>query len=384
MTNLKLAAVFTAPAHYQVSIFKRLHSDLGENFFAIFQSAGQAKAQWNQAWQTTIVNTTGLLEGYRHHVLEASSPRQELESLLSEFGPGAVVINSHKAPICLWAKRWAHQNNARVLLRSSPTHLALEPPLRRVLRVLYLKRCYRTIDAFCAIGTHAREHFAEISGRPQDVYLSPYCLDEYFLQPLAARRDELRNSFRSRHGITNETALLICGRLDPRKRIDWSLQEGIALAQTQPIRLIVLGDGPQRQLVLDAVNAHPKLITWLGFQQRQGVAEALAGSDMLLLPSIHEPWGAIVNEAILFRLPVVASSGVSAAVDLVVDGETGITFPEHDRAGFRQAIQRCCDLVQKGLKQDAFDLLSREFSVNKAAAGIIDATNARQHTGSYV
>jgi glycosyltransferase involved in cell wall biosynthesis len=385
VTKLKLAAVFTAPAHYQASIFKQLNVELGESFLAIFQSAGQVKAQWNEAWQATIVNTTGLLENYQHHILEQSSSSQEaLGTLLSDFGPSAVLINSHKAPICSWAEHWAHQHNARVLLRSSPTHLALEPLLRRTLRTLYLKKRYRTIDAFCAIGTHAHEHYSSISARPQDVYMSPYCLDEFFLQPLAARREQLRSAFREKHGIKNETVLLICGRLDPRKRIDWSLQESIKLAQERAIRLIVLGDGPQRQLVLEAANAHPKLITWLGFQQRQGVAEALAGSDVLLLPSIHEPWGAIVNEALLFRVPVVASSGVSAAADLVLDGQTGFNFPRNDRAQFRQAIVRSCDLIQAGLQDEAFDSLSRRFSVAAAAAGVVEAASAYKQAPPHV
>ena len=57
---------------------------------------------------------------------------------------------------------------------------------------------------------------------------------------------------------------------------------------------------------------------------------------MLVLPSVatatfREPWGLVVNEAMLQQTPVIASDAVgAAAAGLVADGRTGLVFPAGD------------------------------------------------------
>jgi glycosyltransferase involved in cell wall biosynthesis len=57
---------------------------------------------------------------------------------------------------------------------------------------------------------------------------------------------------------------------------------------------------------------------------------------MLVVPSVHtatftEPWGLVVNEAMLQSTPVIASDAVGAAAGgLVRHGQTGLVFPAGD------------------------------------------------------
>lgn len=45
--------------------------------------------------------------------------------------------------------------------------------------------------------------------------------------------------------------------------------------------------------------------------------------DILILPSYHEPWGLVVNEAMAAGLPVIVSNECGSSLDLVRDGENG-------------------------------------------------------------
>ncbi|MDZ7907834.1 MAG: glycosyltransferase, partial [Gemmobacter sp.] len=49
-------------------------------------------------------------------------------------------------------------------------------------------------------------------------------------------------------------------------------------------------------------------------------------ADVLVLPSKSEPWGLVVNEAMICGLPVVVSDKCGSAIDLVQDGKTGFSF----------------------------------------------------------
>ena len=45
--------------------------------------------------------------------------------------------------------------------------------------------------------------------------------------------------------------------------------------------------------------------------------------DALILPSIYEPWGLVVNEAMLAGLPVLVSDICGCSLDLVEEGKNG-------------------------------------------------------------
>ena len=50
-------------------------------------------------------------------------------------------------------------------------------------------------------------------------------------------------------------------------------------------------------------------------------------SDVFVLPSEYEPFGVVVNEAMLSGCAVIVSDQVGARLDLVRNGETGFVFP---------------------------------------------------------
>ncbi|MGI8749893.1 MAG: glycosyltransferase family 4 protein, partial [Thermoleophilaceae bacterium] len=76
----------------------------------------------------------------------------------------------------------------------------------------------------------------------------------------------------------------------------------------------------------------------LGYVDESDLPALYAGADVLVLPSIatatfREPWGLVVNEAMLQRTPVIASDAVGAAAGgLVAHGRTGMVFPAGDAA----------------------------------------------------
>jgi len=67
-------------------------------------------------------------------------------------------------------------------------------------------------------------------------------------------------------------------------------------------------------------------VRFLGFVNQSALPPAYVGSDLLVLPSAHEPFGLVVNEAMLCGRPAVVSDVVGAKFDLIREGETGFVF----------------------------------------------------------
>ena len=102
-----------------------------------------------------------------------------------------------------------------------------------------------------------------------------------------------------------------------------------------------MGDGEERsRLETLAQDRHLSGVRFLGFQNQSELPAFFALADVFVLPSRHEPWGLIVNEAMAAGCPVIASSDVGAAPDLVLDGVTGFTYPVGDVDALTDALAR--------------------------------------------
>jgi glycosyltransferase involved in cell wall biosynthesis len=97
--------------------------------------------------------------------------------------------------------------------------------------------------------------------------------------------------------------------------------------------VVVIGEGPARPWFEKAL---PDGI-FVGHQEGDNLARALASADLFLNPSITETFGNVTLEAMACALPVVAVSA-TGATSLVRDGETGILAEPGDICALADAI----------------------------------------------
>jgi glycosyltransferase involved in cell wall biosynthesis len=95
--------------------------------------------------------------------------------------------------------------------------------------------------------------------------------------------------------------------------------------------LVLAGDGPARQAAEARAEALgiAGSVRFLGYVSQGAVADLLAQSDLLALPSFAEGLPVVYMEALASRVPVVASR-VAGVPELVQDGVTGFTVPPGD------------------------------------------------------
>ncbi len=382
---MKVVAVSNVPAHYHTPIYRELSSRFGDGFLAIFRGMGYAGPTTSIEWNADVTNNTGVLEGFNYKILNRGVDRnifavcRELITLLRRSEPHAILVNSHRGLFCRTAIEYGASIGARIILRSTPYDLGKTGLAARIVRELYLRFSYRNINAFAAVGTLPRIHFEHYSNRPHDVFFSPYCTDEFYLNPISATRSRLRARFRTTHDIhDDEFVFLFCGRFAEVKRIDWVVRAFERFRRSFAAKLIIAGNGPLYGHVENLVSHLVNDVILTGFQHRDGVTAALSASDALLLPSKSETWGVVVNEAMMFNLPVVASSNVAAAVDMVEEEVTGFVFPSHSEDAFVKSLFSVHELVRSGIDVTAFRRITKRFSAHNAVRGIVDAIDGRR------
>ncbi|HXM05101.1 MAG TPA: glycosyltransferase, partial [Chthoniobacterales bacterium] len=125
--------------------------------------------------------------------------------------------------------------------------------------------------------------------------------------------------------------VLFCAKLQAWKRPQDVLR-AFARANSPNAYLVFVGDGALR-LTLESEAKSLGIggrVRFLGFVNQSGLPETYGAADILVLASEYEPFGVVVNEAMLCGCPVIVSDRVGARFDLVRDGETGFVFPMGD------------------------------------------------------
>lgn len=129
------------------------------------------------------------------------------------------------------------------------------------------------------------------------------------------------------------------GRLAPQKRAELVVEAFGRLRQ--PAALLVVGDGPDRELVDATVAASPvrDRIVRHGFVEHERVPAVLRSLDVLVLPSAYEELGSVLVEALAVGLPVVATN-VGGIPEVVRHEVTGLLVEPGDVQGIAEAVDR--------------------------------------------
>ncbi|HSH59605.1 MAG TPA: glycosyltransferase family 4 protein [Acidimicrobiales bacterium] len=98
----------------------------------------------------------------------------------------------------------------------------------------------------------------------------------------------------------------------------------------------IVGNGSLRRAVEEQARSDVR-IRVLGAKPHSEVGQFYAAADLLVVPSHEEPWGLVVNEALVNGCRVLASDAVGAADDLITD-RNGARFPAGDRVALRKAL----------------------------------------------
>ena len=144
--------------------------------------------------------------------------------------------------------------------------------------------------------------------------------------------------------------ILYCGRLSSEKNL-FHLVDSYHRLDHDGKSLIFVGDGDLRQSLHNHVeDLGAESVRFFGFQNRSQISKFYAISDVLVLASVRETWGIVVNEAMCFGLPVIVSRQVGAGFDLVSNGENGYSV-EIDGESLFLSMKQISELSQEERSQ---------------------------------
>lgn len=176
--------------------------------------------------------------------------------------------------------------------------------LQRLPFLLTQQISFRNIDRFFVLSEEEEEYFSKLYGR-EKVRIQPMGIDLEEFSPTD------KNEARERLGLDKDRPyLLYVGRLHESKGIQYLIEALKYLKEEQPcLKLILVGDGPHKEK-FKAMSKNMGIgenVTFTGWVAPNELLLYYSSADIFVFPSLDEPWGIVILEALACQKPVIAT-----------------------------------------------------------------------------
>ena len=253
--------------------------------------------------------------------------RTQIEALIQEARPAVIVTIGWADPAYILLVHLGQIYKIPLVVVSDSCELDMP---RNIIKEYLKSNFLRGYSAAIVAGRQSSSYIQKL-GFPRAAVFEPW--------------DVVDNNFFASYDQEPEPGILrpfLCvGRLIPEKN-HALLLKAFSIYQSQGGQrpLLLVGHGPlEIQIQIQISNLpNPELVHMLPFQQLEQLKTLYWSSHALILPSLKDTWGLVVNEAMASSLPVIVSSACGCVDDLVENGVTGWTFQNNDLDGLLDCL----------------------------------------------
>jgi len=282
-----------------------------------------------------------LFDDYLERVGLVAKTRALVQRMLA-FNPDVLTLTGYYDPAQLLLLLIAKLRGIKVIMQNESTQV---DQTRRGFREWIKRRIVSLYDGFFCFGTHSADYMLELGVPPRKILLKKNAVDNDTLLTAYNRALPHRAEQQRALGLKPHNFVYV-GRLVTVKNLA-ALLQAFGEARQQTARgldwgLVLVGDGDQRAHLQRQVEelGLSDAVRFIDGQPWYRVPDYLALADVLVLPSLSEPWGLVVNEAMVCGMPVVVSDRCGCAVDLVRDGQNGYLFDPSQSDALTQTLLR--------------------------------------------
>ncbi len=178
-------------------------------------------------------------------------------------------------------------------------------------------------------------------------------------------QDEILNFRRSIGVQDDEKMILFVGRLTYQKGVEYLIRAIPKILEKHNVKLVIAGSGDMRNYLEDLsyqLNIRHKVI-FLGFVSKEMLKKLYKSSDIVVIPSVYEPFGIVALEAMASGTPVVVSS-VGGLKEIIKHEYNGVWVYPKNPDSIAWGVDRVLsdpnfrDYIVKNAKKDVYEKYS--------------------------
>jgi glycosyltransferase involved in cell wall biosynthesis len=242
------------------------------------------------------------------------------------YTPDLLVQEYDRAPLVV-GFLVAHAFAGRTAFRVLPNYDSWSD--RTWWRELAKRFIFSMVDAAKVPGPAGRELATKNGLSPARIFEVTQSIDLNLFRRAQSIDPEQRHTMRESLGLRG-CVFIYVGRIWQGKGLDY-LFKAYELIQREGLdaTLLLVGDGVDEPHYRE-MSAHIKNVIWAGFVQPRDLPDYYGLADVSVFPTLGDPNGLVVEEAMASGLPVLSSSAAGDIGQRLPDGQAGFVVPVGD------------------------------------------------------
>lgn len=311
------------PAPYMIERFNALADRGSVDFEAWFSERDDSRRSWiidESTWR------------FRHRYV----PRVKVAGTVWRVPPllvgrrPDVLVSLYAEPVYLAGWATAKIRGSRTAFWCVSTSDAW---VRRFVWKDRIKRfVFPRVDATLGPGESSRAYAMQFGVPAERAWVLEHAIDVDHFVLGRERALPSRDATRSDFGLVG-TVFVYVGRLWEGKGVFHLLEafERVQREHPEPVSLLLVGDGPDADRIgSECVRRGLRNVVFAGFRTKDELPTFYAASDVFVFPTLGDPYGLVVDEAMASSLPVVSTEAAGEIRERVSDGEDGFIVPPAD------------------------------------------------------
>lgn len=345
----KLAIITSHPIQYYAPWFRHLAAlpDFSIQVFYLWDFG--VTQQLDQGFKESIQWDIPLLAGYdyefvpnvssnpgTHHFWGLQNP--SLYSRVRSYEPDVVLLmNYNYASLYQFLWRW---KQTPLLFRGDSHRLLPSTGVKAWAKQKLISLIYQRFQACLYVGKANYQYFHYHGVPDSNLFFSPHAIDNDRFMSQADSAQQEAIAWKQELNIPlDHSVILFAGKFEAKKR-PLDLLQAFLQADLPKVSLLFVGAGALAEQMRSQAAEH-RHIYFAPFQNQSQMPRTYAVADLVVLPSYgnSETWGLAINEAMCMSRPIIVSSHVGCAQDLIHSQQNGLVFAAGNVAALAECLK---------------------------------------------
>lgn len=352
---MKIAFLVERPTQFEAPFYRFAARDPEHELSVLYTAPDVAEPALDPELGRKVSWGIDLLGGYPWEACPRQGRTAWLAGRLRPERCDLLIVNGYTRRIYLLAAALAKRAGVPTALRLDSVLWDGSPARNLAKRLFYATFLRGLYDLFLGVGSLTLDYLRAFGVPPERTGLFPYAVDVEDFRSRSSLSPAGRRAVRERLGVPADARLILSLAKMNAREAPWDLLRAFARLGEEAW-LVLAGDGPERPALERA--AGPR-VRFPGYVPYVELPSLYASADLFVHAAREERWGVSVEEALACGLPVVASSRVGAAFDLIAPGENGFPYEAGDPEALAACLSRALALPVEKVRSRSAEILSR-------------------------
>jgi glycosyltransferase involved in cell wall biosynthesis len=199
---------------------------------------------------------------------------------------------------------------------------------------------FKRVDFIVTEGRDGREYAQRYGAQREHIYFARHGIDIPHYRNACNMNGPERSLLRKELGAVGITFLYV-GRLVNLKGLNYLL-DAFKEVQSQSelvVSLVLVGDGTDETYLKHRCKIEKILnVIFVGFCPKKNLPRMYAIADAFVFPTLGDPYGLVVDEAMACSLPIISTSAAGEICDRVEDEINGFIVPPQSSRALTEAM----------------------------------------------